>query len=282
MPLPPPTLSPKELTTSALPSPVVSRSTRTPPRPPPTATRMSPFSRTTRWRAEPMDSATMSAQKPAGTVSPALSVAQTGLAACAVAELATANESVTASMGVRIGPIIYRDSASGACRLVTPCHHGRCSNRLRKAPHDHTRRLDPLDPGDALPRLPVVFGCRLTRAAGQGRALELPRRAQRVERAHPVLGLAAAQQPARDRARPRADSLDVGRVDHGERHAGDALGEDDVVRARRDDRLLVVGMRAALVGRDEARTELGAAARANDRHAEVFELCVQLLGAVRA
>src|ERR1051325_6315741 len=77
---------------------------------------------------EPMDSATMSAQKPAGTVSPALSVAQTGLAACAVAELATANESVTASMGVRIGPIIYRDSASGACRLVTPCHHGRCSN----------------------------------------------------------------------------------------------------------------------------------------------------------
>src|ERR1051325_3370002 len=169
MPLPPPTLSPKELTTSALPSPVVSRRTRTPPpprAPPPTATRMSPFSRTTRWRAEPMDSATMSAQKPAGTVSPALSVAQTGLAACAVAELATASESVTASMGVRIGPIIYRDSASGACRLVTPCHHGRCSNRLRKAPHDPTRRLDPLHPGDALPRLPVVFGRRLTRAAG--------------------------------------------------------------------------------------------------------------------
>src|ERR1051326_5608131 len=54
MPLPPPTLSPKELTTSALPSPVVSRSTRTPPRPPPTATRMSPFSRTTRWRAGPL------------------------------------------------------------------------------------------------------------------------------------------------------------------------------------------------------------------------------------
>src|ERR1041384_4072545 len=82
MPVPPPT--PNELTTSALPSPVVSRNTRTPPRGPDTATSTSPFSRTTMCRDGPIDSATISAQKPGWSVSPALPDAQTGRLACGV------------------------------------------------------------------------------------------------------------------------------------------------------------------------------------------------------
>src|SRR6266545_1770356 len=80
MPLPPP--MPNALTTSALPSPVVSRSRRTPPRGPETATSTSPFSNTTICRDRPIDSATTSAQKPGGSVSPALSEAHTGLLTC--------------------------------------------------------------------------------------------------------------------------------------------------------------------------------------------------------
>src|SRR5438270_446432 len=82
MPFPPPT--PNELTTSAFPSPVVSRNSRTPPRGPDTATSRSPFSRTTIWRDGPIDSATTSAQKPGCNVSPALSGAQTGFRTCGV------------------------------------------------------------------------------------------------------------------------------------------------------------------------------------------------------
>src|SRR5437867_597581 len=86
IPVPPPT--PNELTTSALPSPVVSRNTRTPPRAPDTATRTSPFSRTTMCRDGPIDSATISAQKPGCSVSPTLSGAQmTFLACCAGATM---------------------------------------------------------------------------------------------------------------------------------------------------------------------------------------------------
>src|SRR5436190_2539699 len=82
MPFPPP--MPNELTTSALPSPVVSRSNRTPPRAPDTATNRSPFSRATICRDGPIDSATIRAQKPWGSVSPALSGAQTGFLICGV------------------------------------------------------------------------------------------------------------------------------------------------------------------------------------------------------
>src|SRR5206468_1013559 len=73
---------PNELTTSAFPSPVVSRSRRIPPRCPETATSRSPFSRTTMWREGPIDSATSSAQNPGGSVSPALSGAQMGFRTC--------------------------------------------------------------------------------------------------------------------------------------------------------------------------------------------------------
>src|SRR2546427_6293410 len=69
---------------SALPSPVVSRNTRTPPRGPETATSTSPFSSTTMWREGPIDSATINAQNPGWSVSPALSGAQTGFLACGV------------------------------------------------------------------------------------------------------------------------------------------------------------------------------------------------------
>src|SRR2546422_2539885 len=69
---------------SALPSPVVSRNTRTPPRGPETATSTSPFSSTTMWREGPIDSATISAQKPGWSVSPALSGAQTGFLTCGI------------------------------------------------------------------------------------------------------------------------------------------------------------------------------------------------------
>src|SRR5437762_3999512 len=89
MPFPPPT--PNELTTSAFPSPVVSRNSRTPPRGPATATNRSPFSRTTMWRDGPIDSATISAQKPGCNVSPALSGAQTGFRTCGRGVDATSN-----------------------------------------------------------------------------------------------------------------------------------------------------------------------------------------------
>src|SRR3989454_1189659 len=69
---------------SALPSPVVSRNTRTPPRGPETATSTSPFSSTTMWREGPIDSATISAQNPGWSVSPALSGAQTGFLTCGI------------------------------------------------------------------------------------------------------------------------------------------------------------------------------------------------------
>src|SRR5882762_897427 len=82
MPFPPP--MPNEVTTSAFPSPVVSRNSRTPPRGPETATSKSPFSRMTMWRDGPIDSATTRAQKPGCNVSPALSGAQTGFLTCGV------------------------------------------------------------------------------------------------------------------------------------------------------------------------------------------------------
>src|SRR5437868_5720965 len=99
MPFPPPT--PNELTTSAFPSPVVSRNSRTPPRGPDTATSRSPFSRTTMWRDGPIDSATTSAQKPGCKVSPALSGAQTGFRTCGVEATSNAARAATRRRDIR-------------------------------------------------------------------------------------------------------------------------------------------------------------------------------------
>src|SRR6266487_1852886 len=95
---------PNELTTSAFPSPVVSRSRRTPPRPPETATSTSPFSRTTMWREGPIDSATSSAQNPVGSVSPALSGAQTGFRTC---DAGSSSNAILEKSSVRVMRIEY-------------------------------------------------------------------------------------------------------------------------------------------------------------------------------
>src|SRR2546426_9239497 len=96
---------PNELTTSALPSPVVSRNRRTPPRAPDTATRRSPFSRTTMWRDGPIDSATTNAQKPGCSVSPALSGAQTGFRTCGVEATSNAVSATTRTRDMREYPL---------------------------------------------------------------------------------------------------------------------------------------------------------------------------------
>src|SRR6266576_3218181 len=103
MPFPPP--MPNALTTSAFPSPVVSRSSRTPPRAPDTATSRSPFSRTTMWRDGPIDSATTSAQKPGWSVSPALSGAQTGFRTCGVEATSNAVSATTRTRDMREYPL---------------------------------------------------------------------------------------------------------------------------------------------------------------------------------
>src|SRR4051812_18774835 len=119
MPVPPPT--PNELTTSALPSPVVSRSSRTPPRGPAVATSRSPFSSTTMWREGPIDSATTKAQNPGCSVSPALLGAQAGRLACGVD--AATSAATAASSSVRV---MGTNIAFGATtrRGVVPSPHG--------------------------------------------------------------------------------------------------------------------------------------------------------------
>ena len=107
-----------------------------------------------------------------------------------------------------------------------------------------------------------------------------------------------AQHPARDRPGPGPDALDVGRADHGERDAGDALGQHDVVLVRLDDGALVVGVSVAFGGGDEPRAELDPRvahaerrhesrlvpdpARAHERRAQVAELIDERFRAVRA
>src|SRR6266566_9385545 len=102
MPFPPP--MPKEVTTSAFPSPVVSRKSRTPPRGPETATSKSPFSSMTMWRDGPIDSATTRAQKPGCNVSPALSGAQTGFRTCGADPTRNAVRAATSRRDIREYP----------------------------------------------------------------------------------------------------------------------------------------------------------------------------------
>src|SRR6266481_5036302 len=164
----------------------------------------------------------------------------------------------------------------------------------RELPHDLSRGFDARDAADALPRLPVVSRRRSREMA----ALQPPRRVERVQRAHEMLGPAVPQQPARNGAGLRAHALHVGGADHGERHARDALGEHDVVFLGLDDRALVVGMGRALGGGDEAGAELRARvahperrdepggvadpAGAHQGNAQVAELTHQLFGAFRS
>src|SRR5512135_1717558 len=91
--------------------------------------------------------------------------------------------------------------------------------------YDRAGRLDRVDSRDALARLPVI-PCR---AAVSERALELPGRPQRVHGAHEALGAATLEEPAGDWPGTGAHALHVRRADHRQRHAGDALGQDDVV-----------------------------------------------------
>src|SRR6266571_430436 len=121
MPFPPPT--PNALTTSAFPSPVVSRNSRTPPRGPDTATSRSPFSRTTMWRDGPIDSATTSAQKPGCSVSPALSGAQTGFRTCGVNATSNAVSATTRARDIREYPLdvsCENIQLSGSHQLLIP------------------------------------------------------------------------------------------------------------------------------------------------------------------
>src|SRR6267143_1493624 len=102
MPFPPP--MPNEVTTSAFPSPVESRNSRTPPRGPETATSKSPFSSMTMWRDGPIDSATTRAQKPGCNVRPALSGAQTGFRTCGVDPARNAVRAATSRRDIREYP----------------------------------------------------------------------------------------------------------------------------------------------------------------------------------
>src|SRR5258705_440785 len=102
MPFPPP--MPNDVTTSAFPSPVVSRNSRTPPRGPETETSKSPFSSMTMWRDGPIDSATTRAQKPGCNVRPALSGAQTGFRTCGVDPTRNAARAATSRRDIREYP----------------------------------------------------------------------------------------------------------------------------------------------------------------------------------
>src|SRR2546425_12846098 len=113
MPVPPPT--PNALTTSAFPSPVVSRNSRTPPRGPATATSRSPFSKTTMWRDGPIDSATINAQKPGCNVSPALSGAQTGFRTCGADATSNTARATTRTRDMREYPL------DGSCENIQLC-----------------------------------------------------------------------------------------------------------------------------------------------------------------
>src|SRR5712671_4979893 len=160
MPLPPP--MPNELTTSAFPSPVVSRNSRTPPRGPPTATSRSPFSRTTIWREGPIDSATTRAQKPGGSVSPALSGAHTGFLTCGVDAATSAARPVSSSrrvMGTEYSfpahpTEVSRAVASYVPRRLAGCSAAILSSRRTQAGsgerHRHSGAIHAADGGSDL------------------------------------------------------------------------------------------------------------------------------------
>ena len=120
------------------------------------------------------------------------------------------------------------------------------------------------------------------------------RRPEGIEAPHPVLHLAVPEHEPGDRPGAGPEALDVVVVDDGDGSAGQPLGEDDVLRARVDDGLLVVGVGPAFGGRDEARAHLNAgvaevhhapeggriadAAGANHRQSEAAELVEQGFG----
>ena len=99
-----------------------------------------------------------------------------------------------------------------------------------------------------------------------------------------------AQESARDGPYGRAESLDARGADDGDRHTREALGQDDVVLPRLDDRRAIGIVHAAFGGGDEARPHLHAgisalqgldqvrgaadAAGAHQRHAELCEFVV--------
>src|ERR1700722_11466282 len=94
---------------------------------------MTPFGATTRWRACPMPSAKMVAQKPAGNFSPlsfcgqdAAALCAAAGALCAEAEALIAHQAASVSVGnhrlYRCGR--YMDLASEACGMHRACANG--------------------------------------------------------------------------------------------------------------------------------------------------------------
>src|SRR5688572_6640204 len=128
----------------------------------------------------------------------------------------------------------------------------RSGQRCGELPYDLAGGLYLVNPRDGFARLPILA----TRVVGHQRLLEPPHGAQRIPRAHPMLRLATFEHPAGEPAGLRAEPLDIGVADDGDRNAREALGKDDVVLAGGYDRLLVRVARLALGRRDEARAEL--------------------------
>src|SRR5690606_16398056 len=120
-----------------------------------------------------------------------------------------------------------------AARIVGALDRARLppGRRRRESADDLARRLDPIARRHALPRLPVVLLPRLV----QRGALELPQRAEGIDGAHQVLGAPVTEHPAGGWTGAEPDALDVRRADDGHGDAGDALAQDDVVLAGRED-----------------------------------------------
>src|SRR5689334_9447669 len=109
-----------------------------------------------------------------------------------------------------------------------------------------------------------------------------------------MLRALVSQEIARQRIRARAQSLHVVVVQDGNGDSREALREHHVTSRRLDDRPLVIRMRMALHGGDEAGAALYAGisqverateservantASTHDRHAKIRQLLVQLLG----
>ena len=64
------------------------------------------------------------------------------------------------------------------------------------------------------------------------------------------------QHPFRCRSGPGANTLDIGCPDDRYRYAGDLLRQDNVLFSCLQNRILVIGMRAAFGGGDKPRTQL--------------------------
>src|SRR5688572_25577637 len=115
-------------------------------------------------------------------------------------------------------------SPRALCRFGSWRCRGR--ERVHETTNDVACGLDRMDRGDALACLPVLLRCirRIER-----RTLELPQRPECVHRAHVVFGASMTKQPPRERPGGEPHLLDVRCPDHGDRDAGDALAEYDIV-----------------------------------------------------